>query len=105
VRHRLFVLSGLSRWIAAQQVGISLLSLAQEGRGRVQTGPKRVTCAYSTLNRRAIVFVAVNDQGEPTPVTPWEPATDDEIAQGQYALQLMEMRSRIESRMNIGRDS
>jgi hypothetical protein len=33
------------------------------------------------------------------------PATDDEIAQGQYALQLMEMRSRIESRMNIGRDS
>jgi hypothetical protein len=34
-----------------------------------------------------------------------EPATDDEIAQGQYALQLMEMRSRIETPKDIRRSS
>jgi len=59
---------------------------------------------FTRTTHCVIVFVAVNDQGEPTPVTPWEPATGDEIAQSQYAVQLMEMRSRIESQMNIGRN-
>jgi acyl-CoA hydrolase len=54
---------------------------------------------FTRTTHCVIVFVAVNDRGEPAPVAPWEPATDDEIAQSQYALQLMEMRSRIETQM------
>ena len=58
---------------------------------------------FTRTTHCVIVFVAVDDRGEPTPVTPWEPATDDEIAQSQYALQLMEIRSRIETQLNPGK--
>ena len=59
--------------------------------------------AFTRTTHCVIVFVAVDDQGAPTPVTAWSPETEDEIAQSQYALQLMEIRTRIESQMDTGK--
>ena len=59
--------------------------------------------AFTRTTHCVIVFVAVDDQGAPTPVTAWSPDTEDEIAQSQYALQLMEIRTRIESQMDTGK--
>jgi acyl-CoA hydrolase len=48
-----------------------------------------------------VVLVAVNDHGNPTAVTPWSPETELELAQHQYAVQLMEMRSRVEGLIEV----
>lgn len=46
-----------------------------------------------------IVFVAVDDQGQPTPVPPWTPNTEREKASQQYARRLVELRKGIEEEM------
>src|SRR5690349_1533560 len=39
-----------------------------------------------------IIFVAVDADGRPVPVRPWEPETDEDRRLQQYALRLMELR-------------
>ena len=56
--------------------------------------PKDLTFAKTT--HCVIVFVAVNDHGNPTPVRPWTPQTRSEVAALEYAVRLMEMRKGIE---------
>jgi acyl-CoA hydrolase len=46
-----------------------------------------------------IVYVAIDEQGRPTPVPKWKPQTDDDRALEAYALRLMEMRKGIEAEM------
>ena len=46
-----------------------------------------------------IVFVAVDEDGKPVTVTPWEPRTGEETAMQQYAVRLMELRRSIEDEM------
>lgn len=51
---------------------------------------------FSRTTHCVIVFVAVNDHGSPTEVSPWVPQSDDEQAEQQYAIRLMELRQSIE---------
>ncbi|OWK40220.1 acyl-CoA thioesterase [Fimbriiglobus ruber] len=46
-----------------------------------------------------IIFVAVNSNGEPVPVSSWTPETEEDRAQEQYARRLMELRKSIEEEM------
>lgn len=46
-----------------------------------------------------IIFVALDDDGKPTPVPKWEPVTADDRAMEQYAAKLMELRRGIEDEM------
>ncbi len=46
-----------------------------------------------------IVFVAVDEEGRPVAVTPWEPRTEEEKAMERYAVRLMELRRAIEDEM------
>ena len=46
-----------------------------------------------------IVFVAVDEDGKPVTVTPWEPRTEGEAAMQRYAVRLMELRRSIEDEM------
>lgn len=41
-----------------------------------------------------IVFVALDDEGRPTPVPTWTPETPEEIALERYAVEMMELRKR-----------
>jgi acyl-CoA hydrolase len=52
--------------------------------------------AFGKTTHCVIVFVAVNDHGNPTPVRPWVPQTKSEVAEQEYALRLMEIRKDIE---------
>lgn len=54
---------------------------------------------FTRTTHCVIVFVAVNDHGNPTAVEPWNPETDTDLAHQQYALQLMEMRNRIDGQI------
>ncbi|MBI1298865.1 acyl-CoA thioesterase [bacterium] len=47
-----------------------------------------------------IVFVAVNQAGEPSPVPSWEPETDKDRMLHSYAQKLMALRKGIEEEMN-----
>jgi acyl-CoA hydrolase len=47
-----------------------------------------------------IVFVAVDQSGRPTVVTPWEPASEQDRALEQYARKLMALRQDIEQEMS-----
>lgn len=40
-----------------------------------------------------IVFVALNESGQPTPVPAWQPRSDEDVALEQHARHLMELRS------------
>lgn len=46
-----------------------------------------------------IVFVAVDDEGEPVKVTKFNAATEDEKRMEQYAIKLMDLRKQIETEM------
>lgn len=46
-----------------------------------------------------VVFVALDQEGIPTPVPSWQPRTDEEKAYEQYALALIEKRRSIEEIM------
>jgi acyl-CoA hydrolase len=52
--------------------------------------------AFGKTTHCVIVFVAVNDHGNPTPVRPWTPQSPSELAEQDYAVRLMEMRKGIE---------
>jgi acyl-CoA hydrolase len=46
-----------------------------------------------------IIFVALDESGNPTPVPAWKPSTPSDIALEQYAKKLMELRRGIEEEM------
>lgn len=46
-----------------------------------------------------IVFVAVNERGEPQPVKKWVPSTEKEKKLEQYAIKLKNLRTEIEEEM------
>ncbi len=46
-----------------------------------------------------VIFVAVDEQGQPRPVPSFEPATEDEQRWQQYAIKLMELRKDISEEM------
>jgi acyl-CoA hydrolase len=48
--------------------------------------------AFARTTHCLIVFVSVNDHGNPTPVRPWVPQSQFEVAEQEYALRLMEIR-------------
>ena len=52
--------------------------------------------AFARTTHCVIVFVSVNDHGNPTPVAPWAPVTTAEIAEHVYALRLMELRKGVD---------
>lgn len=52
--------------------------------------------AFARTTHCLIVFVSVNDHGNPTPVRPWVPQSQFEVAEQEYALRLMEIRKGIE---------
>ena len=43
----------------------------------------------------ALVYVALDDDGRPTPVRPWEPATDEDVALDRHARDLIALRSAV----------
>jgi 4-hydroxybenzoyl-CoA thioesterase len=43
------------------------------------------------------VFVALDEEGRPTPVPRWDPVTDEDKALDQHAIRLMELRGRSQS--------
>ena len=47
-----------------------------------------------------IVFVAVDEEGKPQEVEPWDPVTEEDRALERYAVRLMELRKRIEEEMH-----
>lgn len=47
-----------------------------------------------------IIFVALDDAGNPTPVPAWVPTEPNDIAMEQYAKKLMELRRGIEEEMD-----
>ena len=59
--------------------------------------PKAPTAAATT--HCVIVFVAVDQAGEPVPVPAWVPTTDEDIDLERYARKLMELRKGIEAEM------
>jgi acyl-CoA hydrolase len=46
-----------------------------------------------------IIFVALDDEGNPTPVPEWKPSDPNDVALEQYAQKLMELRRGIEEEM------
>lgn len=46
-----------------------------------------------------IVFVAMDDAGQPMPVKAWTPVTDEEKALQHYAIRLMDLRKDIDAAM------
>lgn len=52
--------------------------------------------AFARTTHCLMVFVAVNDHGSPTPVRPWVPQSESEMAEREYALRLMEIRKSID---------
>ena len=55
--------------------------------------------AFDRTTHCVIVFVSVNDHGNPTSVAPWAPVTTAEIAEHEYALRLMELRKGVDGAM------
>ena len=56
--------------------------------------PKDRLC--TTTTHCVIVFVAVDERGEPVEVTRWLPETEEDVALEQYAVKLMELRKGME---------
>ena len=51
-----------------------------------------------------IIFVAVDESGQPVPVPNWSPKTDRDKELEQYAIRLMELRSNIQEEMDRQHD-
>lgn len=62
------------------------------------TDPKLPALAKTT--HCIIIFVAVDEAGQPVPVPPWTPTTPEELSLQQYALRLMELRKQIDLEMS-----
>lgn len=54
----------------------------------------------SHTTRCIIIFVAVDAEGKPMPVEPWEPTTEEDVALQKHAIRLMELRKGIEDEMS-----
>lgn len=57
------------------------------------------TGARNKTTHCIIVFVAVNDAGEPVGVRPWTPDSEEASALSAYAVRLMDLRKEIEQAM------
>ena len=55
---------------------------------------------FTKTTHCVMVFVAVNDHGNPTPVDKWEPVSESDKALEQYALKLMDLRKGIDAEMS-----
>ena len=55
--------------------------------------------AITKTTHCVIIFVALDDEGNPIAVPPWEPTDPGDIAMQQYAQKLMELRRGIEDEM------
>ncbi len=64
----------------------------------VQAGDPR-SRSISKTTHCIIVFVALDDQGNPAPVPKWEPRTEEDRALQNHALRLMELNKVIETEM------
>ena len=60
---------------------------------------------YSQTTHCIIVFVAVDNEGQPVEVPKWTPETDDDRALENYAKRLMELRKQIDEEMKPHRES
>ena len=60
---------------------------------------------YTKTTHCIIVFVAVDDEGNPAEVEHWEPATEEDIVLEKYAIKLMELRKDIEAEMRLYRST
>lgn len=56
---------------------------------------------YHKTTHCIIVFVAVNAEGRPVPVRPWQPRTEADRQLESYALRLMALRQDIETEMQV----
>ncbi|HEX2622208.1 MAG TPA: acyl-CoA thioesterase [Phototrophicaceae bacterium] len=54
---------------------------------------------YTKTTHCVIIFVAVDSQGNPVEVPPWEPKTEGDLALHKYAQRLMDLRKDIEAEM------
>lgn len=54
---------------------------------------------YSQTTHCIMIFVAVDDDGQPVPVPKWNPVTDADKNSENYAKRLMELRKTIEAEM------
>ncbi len=50
----------------------------------------------TTTTHCVMVFVAVNEQGNPVEVAKWRPETDEDVALERYAVKLMQLRKGME---------
>lgn len=64
----------------------------------VRAGDPR-TRQYTNTTHCIIVYVAIDDQGKPTPVPKWRPQTQADREMEAYALRLVELRKGIEDEM------
>ena len=55
---------------------------------------------YSQTTHCIMVFVAVDDDGQPVPVPKWEPESEADKKEQDYARRLMELRKTIEAEMD-----
>lgn len=55
---------------------------------------------YAQTTHCIMVFVAVDDDGQPVPVPKWMPETDADKNSENYAKRLMDLRKTIEAEMN-----
>jgi acyl-CoA hydrolase len=61
---------------------------------------KMDTAKFEKTTHCVIVFVAVDENGNPRPIQQWVPDTEREKHLQQYAIRLMELRKDIETEMN-----
>lgn len=54
---------------------------------------------YGQTTHCIVVFVGTDNEGQPVPVSKWEPQTEEDKADEAYARQLMDLRKAIEDQM------
>lgn len=74
--------------------GKSSIHIAVDVYSRKMSDPK-----FEKTTHCVIVFVAVDDAGNPKPTKQWVPDTERELQLNQYAKRLMELRKDIEEEM------
>jgi len=63
-------------------------------------GDPRSPAAMERCGHCVIVFVALDDDGKPSPVPVWTPQTEHDLALQGYAVRLMELRKGMEEEMS-----
>jgi acyl-CoA hydrolase len=56
---------------------------------------------YEKKTHCVVVFVALDDNGNPTPVEKWQATTKQEIENEKYVIKLKELRAKIDDEMKI----